>query len=127
MTANRSLSEWVEQSAGLCKPDQIVWCDGSEEEKHRLIREGLATGDLIELNQQKLPGCYLHRSAQNDVARTENLTFICSPGKESAGPTNNWMDPAEAYAKLRRILDGSMKGRTMFVVPFLLGPRGSRF
>src|SRR5437867_3718488 len=127
MTPNTFISEWVKLSADLCKPDRIVWCDGSEEEKHRLIREGLATGDLVELNQQKLPGCYLHRSAQNDVARTENLTFICCPDRDDAGPTNNWMAPAEAYDRLAKIFDGSMRGRTMYVVPFLMGPKGSPF
>src|SRR5437667_12479270 len=97
MTSNRSVTEWVEECARLCAPDAIHWCDGSEAEKEGLLREGLECGDLIELNQKKLPGCYLHRSAQNDVARTENLTFICCPGKKDAGPTDNWMDPAEAY------------------------------
>lgn len=127
MASNRTLNAWVEECARRCKPDKIVWCDGSQQEKDRLIQEALRVGDLIELNQKKMPGCYLHRSAPNDVARTENLTFICCPNKDDAGPTNNWMDPREAYEKLGRIFDGSMRGRTMYVVPFLMGPQGSPF
>ena len=111
--------------AELCKPDKIVFCDGSEEEKKRLTDEAVEKGILIPLNQQKLPGCYLHRSNPNDVARVEQLTFICTPSKEQAGPTNNWMAPVEAYAKLGKLFEGSMKGRTMYVVPYVMGPIGS--
>ena len=127
MGTNRSLEAWVDECARLCKPGGIVWCDGSEEERSRLVEEALASGELHELNQQKMPGCHLHRSALNDVARTENLTFICCPDKDDAGPTNNWMNPVEAYGRLGRIFDGSMKGRTMYVVPFLMGPEDSPF
>jgi phosphoenolpyruvate carboxykinase (GTP) len=125
--ANEAVKEWVAEVARLCRPDRVEWCDGTTAEKERLIRECLETGELIELNQQKLPGCYLHRSAPHDVARTEHLTFICTEGKDDAGPNNNWMAPAEARAKLSRLYDGAMSGRTLYVVPFLMGPRGSRF
>ncbi len=124
---NQKLEAWVTERAGLCKPDSVVWCDGSEEERARLTRTALGNGELIELDQKTLPGCYLHRSAVNDVARTEKLTFICCEKKEDAGPNNNWMAPAEAYDRLRPIFEGSMKGRTMYVVPFLMGPSGSPF
>jgi phosphoenolpyruvate carboxykinase (GTP) len=127
LTQNRHLIEWVEQSARLCKPDRVVWCDGSEEERQRLTKEAVAAGVLIPLNQNKMPGCYLHRSNPNDVARVEQLTFICTPTEEQAGPTNNWMDPKEAYAKLGTLFDGSMKGRTMYVVPYVMGPVGSPY
>lgn len=127
MYNNPSVTKWVEEMAKLTKPDKIVWLDGSEEEKERLIEEACRTGELKELNQKKLPGCYLHRTAINDVARVEHLTFICTSKKEDAGPTNNWMAPAEAYEKLGRIFDGSMRGRTMYVIPYLMGPVGSPF
>ena len=122
---NPHLTKWVAEMADLCKPDKIVFCDGSEEEKKRLTDEAVEKGILIPLNQQKLPGCYLHRSNPNDVARVEQLTFICTPTKEQAGPTNNWMAPNEAYAKLGKLFDGSMKGRTMYVVPYCMGPLNS--
>lgn len=125
LTENKTAIRWVEEMAELCGPDQVVYCDGSEEEKERLTKEALATGELELLNQEKLPGCVLHRTAQNDVARTEHLTFICSRKKEDAGPTNNWMDPAEAYQKLGDIFKGSMRGRTMYVMAFIMGPKGS--
>ncbi len=125
LTTNPHLLAWVAKMADLCKPDQIVWCDGSEQEKKRLTEEAVGSGLLIPLNQQKLPGCYLHRSSPNDVARVEQLTFICTPTKDEAGPTNNWMAPADAYAKLGKLFDGSMKGRTMYVVPYAMGPLGS--
>ncbi len=124
---NRWVTQWVDESARLCRPDQVVWCDGSAEERDRLTRQAIAAGDLLELNQEMLPGCTLHRSHPNDVARTEGLTFICCPKKEDAGPSNNWMDPAEAYQRLGKIFEGSMKGRTMYVIPFLMGPPGSPF
>ncbi len=125
LTKNESLLKWVDEMARLTKPDHVVWCDGSDEEKHRLTEETVARGILIPLNQQKLPGCHLHRSNPNDVARVEQLTFICTPTKEEAGPTNNWMAPDEAYKKLSALFDGSMKGRTMYVVPYVMGPLGS--
>ncbi len=126
-TQNTHLTKWVAEMADLCKPDKIVFCDGSEDEKKRLTDEAVEKGVLIPLNQQKLPGCYLHRSNPNDVARVEQLTFICTPTKDQAGPTNNWMAPTDAYAKLGTLFDGSMKGRTMYVVPYCMGPLGSPF
>jgi len=123
--SNGSLEAWVDECARLCRPDRVFWCDGSAEERERLTREALSSGDLIELSETELPGCTLHRSDPGDVARTESLTFICSPDREAAGPTNNWMDPREAYDRLGKIFDGAMKGRTLYVVPFLMGPRGS--
>src|SRR5678815_4261457 len=125
--ANEAIRRWADEIKDLCMPDSVVVCDGSEDERQRLIRECLATGELIELNQQKMPGCYLHRSAPHDVARTEHLTFVCTSRKDDAGPNNNWMAPAESMAKLTPLFTGSMKGRTMYVVPFLMGPPGSRF
>jgi phosphoenolpyruvate carboxykinase (GTP) len=127
LETHSSLSTWVEESAQLCKPDRVVWCDGTREERERLTEQALSTGELLQLNEHQLPGCTLHRSNPNDVARTEGLTFICCPKKEDAGPTNNWMDPAEAYRRLSAIFDGSMRGRTLYVVPYLMGPPGSAF
>jgi phosphoenolpyruvate carboxykinase (GTP) len=118
---------WVDEIAAMTKPDRILVCDGSEAEKESIIAESVATGELIELNQQKMPGCYLHRSAPHDVARTEHLTFVCTNAKEDAGPNNNWVSPDDAIEKLTPLFTGSMKGRTMYVVPFLMGPPGSRF
>jgi phosphoenolpyruvate carboxykinase (GTP) len=125
LTQNPHLIEWVDTIAKVTKPERIVWCDGSEEEKKQLTEESVQSGLLIPLNPQKLPGCYLHRSNPNDVARVEQLTFICTPTKQEAGPTNNWMAPADAYAKLGKLFDGSMKGRTMYVIPYVMGPLGS--
>jgi phosphoenolpyruvate carboxykinase (GTP) len=122
-----AIQRWVEEIAKLTTPAEIVYCDGSEAEKDRLIKECLKTGELLELNQSKLPGCYLHRSAAHDVARTEHLTFVCTQDKEDAGPNNNWMSPSDARAKVTPLFSGAMKGRTMYVVPFLMGPAGSRF
>ena len=124
-TRSRALRDWVKEVAELTKPDAIVWCDGSEAEKNRLTKQAVAEGILIELNQEKRPGCYLHRSNPNDVARTEQLTFVCTPNEIDAGPTNNWSEPAATYAKLRGLLEGSMRGRTMYVVPYVMGPLGS--
>ena len=126
-TRSRALAAFVAEAARLTEPDRIVWCDGSEEEKNRLTAQAVDAGTLIPLNHQKRPRCYLHRSNPNDVARTEQLTFICTPSKDEAGPTNNWMAPDEAYAKMRGWLKGSMRGRTMYVVPYVLGPLGSPF
>ena len=122
---NCHITRWVAEQAALCQPDRIFWCDGSVEEKHALTRAAVDTGVLIELNQQKLPGCYLHRSNPNDVARVEQCTFICTPTRDEAGPTNNWQAPREMYARLRTMCDGAMRGRTMYVVPYLMGPPGS--
>ena len=122
-----AVRQWVDEIGRLTRPDAIVYCDGSESERDLLIAECLASGELIELNQRKLPGCYLHRSAPHDVARTEHLTFVCTGTREDAGPNNNWMAPDDAVARLIPLFDGAMQGRTMFVVPFLMGPPGSRF
>jgi phosphoenolpyruvate carboxykinase (GTP) len=126
-TTSRALQDWVKEVAVLTRPDAVVWCDGSESERDRLTKEAVAAGILIPLNQKKRPGCYLHRSNPNDVARTEQLTFVCTDTREEAGPTNNWSDPKETYAKLRGWLEGSMRGRTMYVVPYVMGPIGSPF
>jgi phosphoenolpyruvate carboxykinase (GTP) len=124
---NLHVQKWVKDVASLCQPDEVFWCDGSDEEKEELTRIAFKCGDLIPLNQEKLPGCYLHRSALNDVARTENLTFVCTPTQEEAGPNNNWMAPAESYDKLSKIYAGAMRGRTLYVIPFLMGAPGSAF
>ena len=111
----------------MCQPASIYWCDGGDEERQRLAAQALQTGELMELNQDKLPGCYFHRTAANDVARTEHLTYICTSFQGDAGPTNNWMSPREAYRKARTYFTGAMAGRTMYVVPFAMGPVGSPF
>jgi phosphoenolpyruvate carboxykinase (GTP) len=116
------LERWVEESARLTKPSKIVWCDGSQAENERLVEGMLRDGTYIELNQKARPNCYLHRSNPHDVARTESITFICTRQKEDAGPTNNWMSPQEAKDKVRPLFDGAMKGRTMYVMPYILGP-----
>ena len=127
MIQHKEAAKWVEEMIALCKPDKVVYCDGSEEEKKRLTAESVSIDEVIELNQEKLPGCLFHRTAENDVARTEHLTFICTSKQEDAGPTNNWMDPKEAYAKVGDMFDGCMKGRTMYVVPFIMGVPKSPF
>lgn len=127
LTTNPHLLAWVKEMAALTKPDRIVWCDGSEEEKERLTRQAVEEGVLIPLNPEKRPGSYYARSNPNDVARVEHLTFICTPTREEAGPTNNWMAPEEAYSKLGKLFDGSMRGRTMYVVPYIMGLPGSPF
>ncbi len=126
-TTNPHVTAWVEEMAKLCKPDRVVWCDGSEEERKRLTEEAVTAKVLIPLEPKQWPGCYYHHSNPNDVARVENLTFICTPTKEEAGPTNNWMEPGEAYRKLGALYDGSMRGRTMYVVPYVMGPADSPF
>ncbi|MDD5679999.1 MAG: phosphoenolpyruvate carboxykinase (GTP) [Candidatus Omnitrophica bacterium] len=127
MTENKKLKKWIREMAALCGPEKIVWIDGSEEEKKRLEREACKSGEMIRLNQKKLPGCLYHRTARNDVARTEHLTYICTSKKSDAGPTNNWLAPSLAYRRARKIFKGSMKGRTMYVIPFSMGPVGSPF
>jgi len=124
-TNNQTVIRWVEEQVKLCKPDKVYWCDGSTEEKDVLTADAVAQKILVKLNQEKLPGCYYHRSNPNDVARVEQCTYICTPMQEEAGPTNNWMAPKEMYAKLRAKCDASMRGRTMYVVPYLMGPLGS--
>jgi phosphoenolpyruvate carboxykinase (GTP) len=113
---------WVEEAARLTKPERVVYCDGSEAENQRIIAEMLRDSDSNALNEKTYPNCYLHRSSPNDVARTEHLTFICSPTKDDVGPTNNWMDPDAAKFKIGSLLDGAMRGRTMYVVPYIMGP-----
>jgi len=119
------LETWVDQAAKLTKPERVVYCDGSEAEYQRMIAEMLRSGNSLTLNEKTFPNCHLHRSSPNDVARTEHLTFICSPEKEEAGPTNNWMEPAAAKHKVGALLDGAMSGRTMYVVPYVMGPVSS--
>jgi phosphoenolpyruvate carboxykinase (GTP) len=121
------LEKWVDESARLTKPSKIVWCDGSQAENERLVDQMLRDGTYLELNQKTRPNCYLHRSNPNDVARTESITFICTRQKEDAGPTNNWMSPQDAKNKVRPLFDGAMKGRTMYVVPYILGPVNSPY
>ena len=125
LTNNKNVLAWVDEMVALCKPDKVVWIDGSEEQLKALRDEAIASGEMIELNQEKLPGCLYHRTAPNDVARVEDRTFICAPTKEEAGPTNNWKDPAEMHAMLDAMYDGVMKGRTMYVIPYSMGPIGS--
>src|SRR5213078_245725 len=121
------LEQWVDEVARHTQPKDVYWCDGSEAENQRLIREMLAAGTLSELNQTRYPNCYLHRSDPSDVARTEHLTFICSRAQDDAGPTNNWMEPSQAKEKVGALFRGAMQGRTMYVVPYLMGPVGSPF
>ena len=119
------LETWVDDAAKLTKPDGVVYCDGSEAEYQHMIAEMLRGGDSFPLNEKTYPNCHLHRSSPNDVARTEHLTYICSPEKEEAGPTNNWMEPSAAKLKVSALLDGAMRGRTMYVVPYIMGPVSS--
>jgi phosphoenolpyruvate carboxykinase (GTP) len=123
--SNENVLKWVDDCAHLCQPDEVIWCSGDAQEREALIRRAVAEGSLIKLDQQKLPGCYLHRSNPNDVARSEQNTFICAPSQDMVGPTNNWVETKAGYAKLRELYRGCMKGRTMFVVPFVMGPIGS--
>jgi len=127
LTTNKSVLSWIDEKVALVKPDNIVWIDGSDEQIEALRKEACETGEMIKLNQDLLPDCYLHRTAVNDVARVEGRTFICAPTKEEAGPTNNWMEPAEAYKMLDDIARGSYQGRTMYVIPYSMGPVGSPF
>ncbi len=123
---NPHVESWVQTMAALCEPDHVHWCDGSETERDRLTELAVKDGVLIRLDQQKWPGCYYHRSDPNDVARVEQCTYICTPDEDEAGPTNNWMRPQDMYAKLHELCRGGMKGRTMYVVPYLMGPPGSQ-
>ena len=127
MTQNKTVLAWLEEMKAMTKPDEVIWIDGSEEQLEALRAEAVASGELIKLNDVKLPGCYYHRTAVNDVARVEARTFICTPTKEEAGPINNWMDPEEMYAKLKKLYTGSMTGRKMYVIPYSMGPVGSPF
>ena len=124
-TQNPEILAWVKKMAALCQPEHVHWCDGSETEKESLTAEAVAQGILIQLNQENLPGCYYHRSNPNDVARVEQCTYICTPTQEEAGPTNNWAPPREMYQKLNGLCQRALVGRTMYVVPYLMGPLGS--
>ena len=125
MTNNKTVLKWLEEMKELLTPDQVVWVDGTEEQTEELRKLAVELGELEALNQEKLPDCYLHRTNPNDVARVEDRTFICTATKEEAGPTNNWCDPKEMYEKLYNIARGSYKGRTMYVIPYSMGPVGS--
>ena len=127
MKANRYVNEWVDEQIALCKPERVLWIDGSAAQQEALRQEGFATGELIELNQELLPGCVYHRSDPSDVARVEARTFICCENQADAGPTNNWMAPDEMKALLRPIYDGCMAGRTMYVLPYSMAQLGSPF
>ena len=127
MSTNTTVRVWTEEMAAITKPDCIEWITGDEAQLEKLRNMAIATGELLELNQEKLPGCYLHRSDPSDVARVESRTFICSKKQEDAGPTNNWVDPAQMYEKLYKLYDGSMKGRTMYAIPYSMSIVGSPF
>ena len=127
MLQNKTAQAWLDEMAAMCQPDNIVLITGEEAQLEALREEAVKTGEMIKLNEEKLPGCYYHRTAENDVARVEDRTFICTPTKEEAGPINNWMAPDEMYAKLKALYAGSMKGRTMYVIPYSMGPVGSPF
>src|SRR5262245_55520593 len=124
-TNNQNVLNWVEDMIKHCQPSKVHWCDGSQAERKALLAEAVEKGVLIKLNHKSLPGCYYHRSNPNDVARVEQSTFICTKDQEEAGPTNNWMAPREMYHQLRGYTAGAMKGRTMYVIPYLMGPPGS--
>ena len=125
MTKNPTIVKWLEEMKTLLQPENVVWIDGSQEQIEALRAEACQSGEMIKLNQEKLPGCYLHRTNPNDVARVEDRTFICTATKEEAGPTNNWCDPKEMYEKLYKIAKGSYKGKTMYIIPYSMGPIGS--
>ncbi len=125
MTNNQKLNQWVKEWAEWCEADKVYWCDGSEEENQRLLNEMTASGMAVKLDEKKRPNSYYFQSDPSDVARVENRTFICSKTKEEAGPTNNWADPVEMKESMRKLYKGCMKGRTMYVIPFSMGPLGS--
>ena len=128
MTHNNTyVNNWINEMAAMTQPDQIVWIDGSEEQTEALRQQAMATGEIIKLNPEKLPNCYLHRTAINDVARVEGRTFICTRKKEDAGNINNWIEPKECYERLSKLYRGSMKGETMYVIPYSMGIVGSEF
>ena len=122
-----ALKEWVESVAQLTRPDQVHWCDGSDAENEHLIQLMCDSGVLSPLNQESYPGCYLHLSDPSDVARVEHLTFVCTAEEEDAGQNNNWMNPAEAHEKVDALFDGAMTGRTMYVIPYCMGPIDSPY
>ena len=127
LTENKAVLTWIDEMKAMCKPDELVWIDGSEAQAEELRAEAVRTGEMIKLNEEKLPNCYLHRTAVNDVARVEGRTFICTPTKEEAGNINNWVEPSEMYATLKKLYTGSMIGRTMYVIPYSMGVVGSDF
>ena len=127
MTKNKKLLAFVKEYEALCKPDNIVWIDGSEKQLEELRQLAVDQKILMKLNEEKLPGCYLHRTVANDVARVEGRTFICSSNKDDSAPINNWMEKTEAYNLLNGLFDGVMKGRTMYVIPYSMGAVGSKF
>ncbi|MEI6342019.1 MAG: phosphoenolpyruvate carboxykinase (GTP) [Verrucomicrobiota bacterium] len=124
-TTNLHVLTWVQEQVRLCQPDRVVWCDGSEPERDRLQEQAVREGILVRLNPDKHPGSFYHRSNPNDVARVEQLTYLCTPTEEEAGPTNNWAEPRAMYRRLEGLTRGAMKGRTLYVVPYLMGPPGS--
>ncbi len=127
MTKNKYVLDWIDEMAKLTNPAEIVWIDGSKEQTEALREEAVSTGEMFRLNQDKLPNCYLHRTAVNDVARVEDRTFICTRKKEDAGNINNWMDPEECYEKLGKLFKNSMTGKKMYVIPYSMGIVGSEF
>ena len=127
LTSNKSLLAWLDEKVELTKPSKIVWIDGSKEQIDALKAEAVETGEMIKLNEELLPDCYLHRTAENDVARVEDRTLICSKKEEDAGPTNHWMEPSKAYKMLYDIAAGAYEGRTMYIIPYSMGPVGSPF
>jgi len=126
-SSSQSLSDWVEDVARLTRPSRVTWCDGSQDERRRLAEQAVNDSILIPLNKTRLPGCYLHRSRQDDIARIEDTAFVCTASREEAGPTNNWRAPDEAYLELSSRARDSMRGRTMYVMPYLMGPPNSEF
>ncbi|MEG2021938.1 MAG: phosphoenolpyruvate carboxykinase, partial [Oscillospiraceae bacterium] len=127
MTENKNVLTWVDEMTALTKPSKVVWIDGSEAQLKALRDESIETGEMEALNEEKLPGCILHRTKKNDVARVEGRTYICTSKKEDAGPINNWMAPDEMKAKLTPLYSGVMEGRTMYVIPYCMGPVGSPY
>ena len=121
-TSLQELQDWVDSVAKLTQPESIHWCNGSDSENKRLINEMQRSGDLLELDNEAYPNCFLHRSDPSDVARVEHLTFVCSEKEDDAGPNNNWLAPSDAHKKIDALFEGAMQGRTMYVIPYCMGP-----